>query len=58
MAIARWKPVGATYRWTKYRGYKRKIDAQRKANQFRQSGKYLTRLTKVNKQWVIYLRKK
>ena len=42
--IWRWRPIGRTFRWQRYRGYQRKEDAQKRAFLYGQSGAYLTRL--------------
>jgi len=56
--IWKWAPIGRTFRWQRYRGYRRKEDAQKRAFLYGQSGAYLTRIKKEGNQWVIYLRKK
>lgn len=54
--VQKYKPVGVTSKWQKYKTFKRKLDAQREIRKF--IGKYNYRLTKTNKGWVIYLKRK
>jgi hypothetical protein len=56
--IWKWRPIGRSFRWQKYRGYNRRQDAQKRAMLYGQSGAYLVRIKKEKSQWVIYLRKK
>lgn len=52
----RYRLVGATRRWQRYRTYARKTDARRAVQRF--TGQYNFRLTKTKKGYTIYLRKK
>jgi len=44
--IWKWRPIGRSFRWQKYRGYNRRQDAQKRAMLYSQSGAYLTRIKK------------
>jgi len=52
----RYRLVGATRRWQKYRTFTRLTDARREAQRF--TGQYNFRLTKTKKGYTIYLRRK
>tara|TARA_Y100000004_G_scaffold190357_1_gene247387 strand:- start:468 stop:635 length:168 start_codon:yes stop_codon:yes gene_type:complete len=52
----RYRLLGATRRWQRYRTFTRLTDARREAQRF--TGQYNYRLTKTKKGYTIYLRKK
>ncbi len=56
LRVQRFKPVGVTNRWQKWRTFERKRDAQRAVQVY--TGRYRYKLTKTNKGWTIYLKKK